>query len=223
MKVKNVPSLPDVITLLNLLLGFTAIVALIDGRITLACFLVLIAILADCFDGFVARRKGFPSKFGMELDSLSDLVSFGVVPGLILYTLFSHSRFAYISVLIPICGALRLARFNIQESREGGFTGLPIPAAGGFIVSLPLTRTPLDDLFLLFVAVSLSALMVSEVRYYKHSSRAGKKPLLVYLFAASLLLPLISLRLMFAPFLVYLLSGFTKTGSRAHGVAHGIL
>jgi CDP-diacylglycerol--serine O-phosphatidyltransferase len=205
-----VARLPDAITLLNLLLGFASIVSLTEGRLRLASFLVFLAVLADSFDGFVARRKGVPSRFGMELDSLADLVSFGVAPGLILYNLFDHSRFAYFSVLIPVCGALRLARFNIAESKEGGFTGLPIPAAGGFAASLTLIGKPLDDVVLLFITIFLSALMVSELRYVKYSLKSGKKPLVIYMLAASMILPLLSINLLFAPFLVYILSGFTR-------------
>lgn len=207
MKRKSIPALPDAVTLLNLLLGFTAIISILSYRMRLASTLILLAAVADCFDGYIARRKGQASDFGKELDSLADIVSFGVAPAIILYTMFSDSQFAFFSALIPLTGALRLARYNIQTTYEG-FTGLPIPAAGGFIASLTFLGARPSDLTLVVISVFLSALMVSEVRYFKYKRREGRKPLIVYVLAASAVLPILDLRLLFAPFLVYTLSCF---------------
>ncbi len=209
MRRQSIPALPDAVTLLNLLLGFTSIISTLSGRMHLASTLILLAAVADGFDGYIARRKGQTSEFGKELDSLADLVSFGVAPAIILYTMFSSSQLAFFSALIPLCGALRLARYNIEKKHEG-FTGLPIPAVGGFIAALTFTQTHLTDLLLIVTAVFLSSLMVSEVKYFKYKPKEGKKPILVYLLAASAIPPLLDLRLLFTPFLVYVLSGFLR-------------
>lgn len=198
-------TIPDLVTLLNLVLGFTSLILLYEGKIILASTLIFIAVFADCFDGYLARKRGSASEFGRELDSLADLISFGVAPGVILYSLFNHSLLAFFAAVIPVCGALRLARYNIQKS-GGGFTGLPIPAAGGFIASLPFYSASFHDLPLLFISISLGVLMVSEVGYFKY--RRGGKPKLVYLLALSVFIPLIDPSLLFAPFLAYILSAF---------------
>jgi CDP-diacylglycerol--serine O-phosphatidyltransferase len=186
-----------------------SILFLMDGRIHLAASLILLAVVADCLDGLLARKKGSSSQFGMELDSLADLVSFGVAPGALLYTMFSNPLLAVFSAIIPACGALRLARFNVSEFK-GGFTGLPIPASGGFIASLAFWSPDFDPLFLLPVTIVLSALMVSEVKYFKYQSKTGKKPVLVYLLVASFVPAVIDKKFILLPFLVYIVSGLLK-------------
>ncbi|MFH1835004.1 MAG: CDP-diacylglycerol--serine O-phosphatidyltransferase [Methanobacteriota archaeon] len=205
---KRLPTIPDSITLLNLLLGFMAILFILEDKPTQAASMILLAVLADIFDGFLARRNGSVSRFGRELDSLADLVSFGVAPGVILYTLFTHPKLAVFSAIIPVCGALRLARFNVMDDKSG-FTGLPIPAAGGFIASLVFLGVSLNQFLLVALTVMLSALMVSEIRYFKYSSKGGSKPFMVYLLAISTVIGLVDERMLVLPFIIYTLSGLS--------------
>lgn len=160
--------IPNIFTLFNLFLGCMAIVAVMQSSLTmsieadgssvvvlpekiyLASILVACAAVVDFLDGFVARLLKTPSELGRQLDSLADVVSFGVVPGLIA---FQFLRFAFAqqedgldvnavwllpAFVLPCAGAYRLARFNIDTSQSYGFKGVPIPAAGLLIASFPL-------------------------------------------------------------------------------------
>lgn len=160
--------LPNIFTLLNLFLGCQAIVYILQPgltvtsnemgenlvqlpeRITWATLCILAAALVDFLDGWVARWLNATSELGAQLDSLSDVVSFGVAPGMIVYQFLRYSYAAqpdgldipemYLlpAFLLPLAGAYRLARFNTEPSRHGYFTGLPIPAAGILIASFPM-------------------------------------------------------------------------------------
>lgn len=162
-------SLPNVFTILNLFLGIVAIILVYTESHSLAAIMVIVAMLMDGLDGRVARALNAQSEFGKELDSLSDVISFGVAPAFIMYAVaFSELNppTAWITTaLFPICGAMRLARFNVVDAPPGYFVGLPIPAAGGLLCTLALFHQELPTYILVGGSILLSLLMVSTVKY----------------------------------------------------------
>lgn len=174
---RGVYLLPNLLTTGGLFAGFYSIVATMNGNFLLAGWFVLVAAVFDGLDGKVARMTNTTSKFGVEYDSLADLVAFGVAPGLLMYAwaLKPFGKLGWLAAfLYVVCGALRLARFNVQittvESKR--FVGLPIPAAAGMAASLVIffhhmggtgTIRKVSVLLLIYV---LAALMVSNIRYY---------------------------------------------------------
>jgi CDP-diacylglycerol--serine O-phosphatidyltransferase len=150
--------IPNVITLLNLTMGIFSIYYSFQGSqeyLAIAGYLIFIAALFDFFDGFTARLLNAKSEIGLQLDSLADMVSFGVAPGFILYQMIilSHGKpmdvingfnlFPLWALLIPWGAALRLAKFNTDESQQTGFKGMPTPAMAFLIASLPIIRVTL--------------------------------------------------------------------------------
>ncbi|MGC9326435.1 MAG: CDP-diacylglycerol--serine O-phosphatidyltransferase [Candidatus Hinthialibacter sp.] len=172
--------LPNVLTSLNIACGVGSILFAIDRHFEAAAILILIAAFFDLIDGKVARLVGASSPFGVQLDSLADLVSFGVAPPVMLHTILYEemSRLGASLVLIyALCCALRLARYNVQsmgnQKKRRFFVGLPCPAPACLIASLvlasleyslPLTHT-LSQIILHVMMVCLSGLMVSTVSY----------------------------------------------------------
>ncbi len=175
--------LPSAFTLGNLFFGFWAIVAAFNGDFIWAGWFIVIAGVLDMLDGRIARLSRTGSRFGAELDSLVDLISFGIAPALVMYFLeFSQAgRFAWVICFIYVTAvALRLARYNVDamSGHEGRwFNGLPSTAAGMALgVYYPFTQTPWygptlgrvnSQLLLVMLILGLSALMVSHVRYPK--------------------------------------------------------
>ncbi len=135
--------LPSILTLGNLSCGFYALVAVYNDEYTAAAIAILLALVFDYLDGGVARMTGATSDIGIELDSLADLVSFGVAPGLLAYV-YALKPFGWIGGLAAFafaaCGAFRLARFNVQTRAldKRFFVGLPIPAAAAVVASFVL-------------------------------------------------------------------------------------
>lgn len=162
-------SLPNLFTIGNLFLGVLSIILAFNDRADGAALLVIIAMLLDGLDGRVARALNVQSEFGKELDSLSDVISFGVAPAFIMYqaafTDVNPALAWIITAIFPICGALRLARFNVIEGIPGYFIGLPIPAAGGVLATLALFHNDLRVYLLLVATLALSFLMVSSLKY----------------------------------------------------------
>lgn len=162
-------SLPNIFTIGNLFLGIIAIILVFNKQPDLAAIMVIIAMLLDGLDGRVARALNVQSEFGKELDSLSDVISFGVAPAFIMYVVaFTelNAATAWIATAaFPICGALRLARFNVIAGTPGYFIGLPIPAAGGVLCTLALFHNELNTFVLVLSTLLLSYLMVSTVKY----------------------------------------------------------
>lgn len=168
--------LPSLFTVGNLFLGFWAVVKTLNGQFGEAAPLILWAIVLDLLDGRIARLTGTSSEFGGELDSLSDVVSFGVAPAILAYGWsFAGAipRAGWLAAfLFVMCGALRLARFNVQRHVVDGrfFVGLPIPAAAGQVAVLVQflpegTFGRPAALVVLLLVVALSFLMVSTLRY----------------------------------------------------------
>lgn len=161
-------SVPNVVTSGNLVAGFLALLV-VSYDVRLAAALVLLAALFDWLDGVVARRWCGPSAFGANLDSLADLVSFGVVPAAGLYAVLLSSEVrglptlgSLVAIGYLLCGAWRLARFPLVKA-SSCFVGLPIPAAA-VLVMLALSLRP-APLLVLGLAVAVSALMVSNVTF----------------------------------------------------------
>jgi len=161
---------PSMLTVGNLILGLVALAEAFSGRYPLASLLVLVGMALDGLDGRIARLLHAESNFGRELDSLSDIVTFGVAPALIMYEVVLRYEGVVglaVAVLFPLCGALRLARFNVQEKKTNYFVGLPITAAGGIVATMALYGNLLvpADVILPAGMVLLSLLMVSNTRY----------------------------------------------------------
>ena len=168
-------SLPSVLTSVNLFFGLISLLKSISGEYGLAALLIALAIVLDGLDGLVARITGTASDFGRELDSLSDLISFGVAPSVLAYcwALSSLGRIGMVASFgFVLCGALRLARFNIQATASDRryFVGLPIPAAAGAVAALVYyypraVQDPLMGGLVWLLLVTLAVLMVSKMRY----------------------------------------------------------
>ncbi len=168
--------IPGLVTVGNLFMGFYSVICSFTGRINLACWCIIIAAVFDTLDGIVARLTKTSSRFGVEYDSLADVVSFGFAPSILIYFLFSKNM-GFLVVLfcfLPLlAGSIRLARFNIQQSGfdKEYFVGLPIPSTALAISSFILFSVHFYDLPLryptamLILVVTVSILMVSTIRY----------------------------------------------------------
>lgn len=184
--------IPNLLTLANLLCGTIAILFALKGDYTATALLVVIGIGFDFFDGFVARLLNVQGELGKQLDSLADMVTSGVVPGIVMLQLLINvidmdavgyfgvdkygatgSNLPYLGLLLTLGAAYRLARFNIDERQSDSFIGLPTPAMSLFVVSLPLiaefsTHSFFVDLvinkyFLIAVTILLTFLMNAEL------------------------------------------------------------
>lgn len=176
-------AVPSFFTLMNLFCGFLAIISISDGNLVWGAWLIMAAGLFDVFDGLMARLADADSDFGIELDSLSDVVSFGVAPGFLIYS-FALYEFNFLGIIIsaipPLCGAVRLARFNVNARlapSKDTFIGLPIPSQAIILIAFFLAfRNDLDlfDFFnngvytvLVPLVVIVSFLMVSTIPFDK--------------------------------------------------------
>ena len=179
--------LPCFFTIASLFCGFYSIISSIKGNFTIAAIAILVAAVFDGLDGRVARMTGTTSKFGMELDSLCDLISFGAAPGLLAYlwALQPYGRYGWLAAFLYVATtALRLARFNSQDAETSkDFIGLPCPSAAAMIVTtvlfshfLGFTDT-INHISILFLVYILSYLMVSTHRYlsFKHKVSSRKR------------------------------------------------
>ena len=168
--------LPNIFTSLNLFCGFYAVIASIDGKFIAASIAIIIGVLFDIMDGKIARATNTTSKFGIEYDSLSDLITFGLAPGIMIYlwALRPLGRIGWLAAfLFMACGALRLARFNSQVGHVSSdhFVGLPIPAGAGMVATTLLfcqkfgPAGKMNPIFILVLLYILSFLMVSTIKY----------------------------------------------------------
>ncbi|MCM3566535.1 CDP-diacylglycerol--serine O-phosphatidyltransferase [Neobacillus mesonae] len=159
----------NILTLINLSFGGFAIVFVLNENLRLSLLLIFIAALADRFDGMAARKFNIESDLGKQLDSMSDIISFGVAPALLLYQGILHEfggPGSFFTVFYIGCGAFRLARFNITEG-NGYFTGLPITAAGCLATLSYLAIPYLPSETFLFIIIILSFLMISTFKLKK--------------------------------------------------------
>jgi CDP-diacylglycerol--serine O-phosphatidyltransferase len=164
--------LPNFLTCCNLLCGCFAIVFLFEGRSIPAAYFVWAACVFDFFDGFAARLLKFSSPIGKELDSLADMVSFGLLPSLVMYFMLDkvsgNQYIPYLAFLIAVCSALRLAIFNVDETQKDSFRGVPTPANALFITSLPLVTISWlsNEWVLIVITIVFSLLMVSRIELF---------------------------------------------------------
>ncbi len=176
---RGVYILPNLITTGTIFGGFYASVAVLKGNLEVACWAIILSMIMDALDGKVARLTSATSSFGVQYDSLCDLVAFGVAPALLLYfwALERLGRAGWmLSFLYLTCGALRLARFNVQASHgpnTKSFTGLPIPAAAAVVAttyifthnSVHIGAPKLEVLLVAVIAICTALLMVSNIPY----------------------------------------------------------
>ena len=162
-------TIPNIITLGNLLCGVLGLISIQNGEIKQASILILIALILDFLDGFIARLTNLYSEIGKQLDSLADMVSFGVLPSLILFQLLIDAgQLRYIALLPALASALRLAKFNIDERQSDSFRGLPTPANAMVIAVFPFILengiTFINtDYVLTAYAVIISYIMISDI------------------------------------------------------------
>lgn len=213
--------LPNLLTTANMFFGFFAIVYAIKGEFIISAFAIVAAAVFDLLDGRVARITHTTSQFGAEYDSLSDLVSFGIAPGLLLF-LWSLQPFGRVGWLASFfyvaCGALRLARFNVQKDivEKAYFQGLPIPMAAGIVASSVLAFTDLDleaskSWLILSMTFLLGFVMVSNFRYRSFKDIDLKERLpFTYLVAGVFIFAMLAIRpqvTLFFFFLTYAVLG----------------
>ncbi len=216
--------IPNSFTAANLLSGFFSLLYSLNGDYNIAGILILIGAVFDAVDGLVARLVGTSSVFGVELDSIADVVTFGVAPGFLIYSTFLKSLGIYGAILssfIPLFGAFRLARFNTQVEDLNikiDFRGLPIPATAiiiaTFVLSFYADNIDPRKFYLAIVPVILilSLLMVSNVRYDSLPT-LGKKHIRIKWFYFLLFILVIVLGLLtINELLLYIFGGFVLFG-----------
>jgi len=163
-------SFANILTLMNLVFGSMAIILVQHLHYSWAAIFILFAVFMDGMDGKIARRFGATSELGKELDSLCDLVSFGVAPAVLLYAqvfLESYHLPGLIAALFfIICGALRLARFNVLNIHEY-FLGIPITLAGFLLAIISLLADNIYPMVVLLLVVFLSLMMISNIKIRK--------------------------------------------------------
>lgn len=224
-KLKIAYILPNMLTAISLFLGILSIIESSKGNFESAAFYIFISLIFDGLDGRVARLTGTTSKFGVEFDSLADLVAFGVAPSMLIFYLCGQN-FGKFGILVAgifvIFGAIRLARFNVMTSQTepNVFIGLPIPAAAVFMGCLAIVfvehNNHLKEFEVAFLVVSIlvSVLMVSNIRFssfkkidFKKSDFMKTFVAIIAIFSFLYLYFLETLTLMMS---IYLLSGPTR-------------
>jgi len=218
---KGIYILPNSLTVCGMFAGFYSMISVLNGNYVHAGWAIIVAGFFDGIDGWVARLTGSSSKFGTELDSLSDVICFGVAPAVLLYnwTLSSFGRLgAAAAFLFAACGALRLARYNVQmgTDEKKHFTGMPIPAAAFIAATTVLFYTDEgfgheQSYFALFIAVVCAGLMVSTMKFHSQKDiNIGKKQPFMILVALVVYLSLFILHpeaTLFITGVLYLISG----------------
>lgn len=168
--------IPNLFTSLNMFCGFVSIIYATDGKYIDASILIIVASVFDALDGIMARLTKSSSEFGVELDSLSDLVSFGVAPAFLIYHSYLHQYAAIgivISSLLMVFGGYRLARFNVQlvGFDKSYFTGLPIPSSAitiaAYVIVYYRNNSYIEPFnhFIIPLVLTLSFLMISRIKY----------------------------------------------------------
>ena len=203
---KNLFNLPNVLTLCNLICGCLAIFLVFDLRFFDALGLMLLAAVFDFFDGFAARLLKISSPIGKQLDSLADVVTFGVLPGMIVfhYLKFNSFNYSVVALLIPVFSALRLAKFNVDERQNSGFIGLPTPANALFFASLVLLDVPYLKEFVLICIPLFCYFMIAEIPLFalKFKNFSFKGNEIKYLFLLLSLVLILVVQLQAMPFII---------------------
>jgi len=233
--------IPNSFTMMNMILGFIAIIYASRGTpkdLAIGGSLVFVASFFDFIDGAAARALGVDSAIGVQLDSLADAVAYGIAPGYISYQaflsglpeiIFGINWGMLIAPIFPICATYRLARFNIGEPNLSGFKGLPSPAAGIFISSIPVlgfSRIPFlgkvnvnipTDIFVLIFAMT-ALLMISGVDYSKifaNVVKKGKKAIIITSIVLILLLFYFNMWTVFVLTGAYIIAGILLYSARS--------
>ncbi|OXA81484.1 CDP-diacylglycerol---serine O-phosphatidyltransferase [Flavobacterium aquidurense] len=160
--------IPNLITLINLFCGCIAVVFISEANYEMAFYMVCLGIFFDFFDGFFARLFKVSSPLGLQLDSLADMVTSGVAPGYVMYSLFTNSAhelgnnpaIPFLGFIVTLGSCYRLANFNIDTRQSDSFIGLPTPANALFILSLPLVLKFSDSLVMLEILTNQWVLLV---------------------------------------------------------------
>ena len=226
---------PNIFTCLNLLFGCMAVVMIFrdqsvlnTDRLVTASYLVLAAVIFDFLDGFTARILHVHSPIGKDLDSLADVITFGLVPGAIMFRLFQMSDpsliyadesflrvFQFFPFIVTVFSALRLAKFNVDKRQSESFIGLPTPANTMVIIAFPLilqndhfhlTGLILNPYFIVITCVVLSYLLIAEIPLFalKFKSFAWKKNSFQYILLASSIVLFLIFRYVSIPLIIFL-------------------
>ena len=218
----GIKHLPNSITCLNLFSGCAGVWLAFNGNYVGATIAILLSALFDFLDGFVARMVNAYSAIGKELASLADVVSFGLVPGAMIFSMLSANylhHYTFLAFLIPVFSALRLAKFNIDERQSSSFIGLPTPANaifwGGMAVSFS-SWFEAHHMVLIILTLIFSYLLVSEIPMFslKFKNVSWKNNKLQFIFLGVCVLLIIFLRMdAIAPIIVWyiILSVVSKT------------
>jgi CDP-diacylglycerol--serine O-phosphatidyltransferase len=221
---KGIYILPNSLTMCGMFAGFYAILAGLKGNYVHAAWAIMIAMVFDGLDGWIARLTHSTTKFGIELDSLSDLVAFGVAPAVLLYewSIMPFGRIGWAAAFLFVaCGALRLARYNVQmgSTEKKSFTGMPIPGAASVVAATTIfynemNWSPYESPFILILTFVLSILMVSTLRFHgaKELDFRKRKPFwilvaIALVFAVIVMHPEIAL---FVFAMIYLIAGIVE-------------
>ncbi len=215
-------NIPNFFTLLNLSLGIIAIDLVLTSDPTekpIVHYYVLLAGVCDLLDGLLARKLKVQSEFGLQLDSLADLITFGVLPIFIYASIFPLEGIGFLLILVPICSAIRLAIFNLDTDQKSSFKGISTTAHGIFVATLPIILYQNNSWFgkfvntqpetIIAIAVFFSFLMVSSVRMisFKFENFALKENWQRYLLLCSSIILVVIMKYNAAPLimLIYIL------------------
>jgi len=217
--------IPNLLTLGNLLCGTLATIAAVNSDYLTAASLVVLGIVFDFFDGFAARLLKVSGELGKQLDSLADMVTSGVVPGIIMFQLFTENAvgsfesltfFPYMGLILTLAACYRLANFNIDTRQSDSFIGLPTPAMSLFVIALPLIPLYSDNqffiglvqnnYFLIGVTLVLSYLMNAEIPLFslKFKTFGLKENLLKYVFLIASIIMILTLEVISIPLVIIL-------------------
>jgi len=231
--------IPNFITTLNLICGCAGIGLAIKEEFALASYSIGIAAFFDILDGLLARMLHVKSEMGKELDSLADLISFGMLPGIILYFLLNRNLSSeegfiaylpFIAFLIPVFSALRLAKFNTDDRQSDCFIGVPTPAIALFVASIPLilinpiAEMPIlatifsNPIVLILLILALSYLLVSPFRLFsfKFKKFSWKEHKIIILFIITAIILLVLFRYFAVPvvFFLYIVFSFIHNSTQ---------
>ena len=218
-------NIPNLLTLGNLFCGLVAIVFSFENNLHSAGAFIFFGAIFDFFDGLSARLLKVSSEIGKQLDSMADMVTFGVAPGMIMFQMIKlsnideNSYIAYIGFIITLFSAIRLAKFNIDTKQTSSFIGLPTPAAAIFIASLPIISkydNPIipdqyfnDSTFLIVTSIILSLLLISKLPLFSLKIKKGenwknKENIVRIIFLISCVILLFIFKFAAIPFIVIL-------------------
>ena len=231
--------IPNIVTLCNLLCGTLATIFAVDGHFELTAFFVALGVFLDFFDGFFARILKVSGELGKQLDSLADMVTSGVVPGIVLFSLLgyekqgmdefsSFSAIPLIGLLVTIAACYRLANFNLDTRQSESFIGLPTPAMSLFVVSLPLIQmhSEIDFIreligntyFLISISIFFSFLMNSKLHLFslKFKNYTLRENLFKYVLMVLSVIFLITMKFLAVPIIIlcYLILSIIKNSMK---------